>query len=237
MKLAEIYWKAHALFSVTSDSALLQAQHRAFTRQMPILYFILLTNTWVVGFSYKAMAPLWLSVFCPTLLTALCGCRLVVWWRASGKELTDEKVARALTRTNRLAWALTIAFSLWAFALFPYGDPYTRSLVALYIAINVTGSIICLMHLRPAALGVALIGSAVFVAFFGSTGNSTLVAMAINFALVSGALVTMLVIFYRDFTEVISAHVSTQALSNEKLRLANLDSLTGLPNRRHFFLF
>ncbi|MFX7844793.1 diguanylate cyclase, partial [Acinetobacter baumannii] len=40
---------------------------------------------------------------------------------------------------------------------------------------------------------------------------------------------------YNDFTRLIEAQVKTALLGNENLRLANLDSLTQIPNRRKFF--
>jgi diguanylate cyclase (GGDEF)-like protein len=40
---------------------------------------------------------------------------------------------------------------------------------------------------------------------------------------------------YRDFARMVDGQASMKAMSNENFRLANLDSLTGLPNRRQFF--
>ncbi|MEY9395164.1 diguanylate cyclase (GGDEF)-like protein [Bradyrhizobium japonicum] len=78
--------------------------------------------------------------------------------------------------------------------------------------------------------------------FFWATGEPTLKAIAVNNLLVSGAMVTVLFIYYRDFADLVSSRKSllaqqaaTQALSDENFRLANLDSLTELPNRRRFF--
>ena len=67
-------------------------------------------------------------------------------------------------------------------------------------------------------------------------------AIAVNNLLVSGAMVTVLFIYYRDFADLVASRKSllaqqaaTQALSDENFRLANLDFLTELPNRRRFF--
>jgi diguanylate cyclase (GGDEF)-like protein len=53
--------------------------------------------------------------------------------------------------------------------------------------------------------------------------------------LVTAAVVIVILIQYRDFTRMVDAQKQTQMLSNDNLRLANLDSLTDLPNRRAFF--
>src|SRR5260221_7819460 len=56
------------------------------------------------------------------------------------------------------------------------------------------------------------------------------------------AMVYILLIYSRDFAnmidfqkELVETHLETKRLSDENSRLANLDSLTDLPNRRQFF--
>ncbi|NTF59584.1 EAL domain-containing protein [Agrobacterium rhizogenes] len=214
---------------------LLKAQYRAFSYQLPLMYVILLTNTWVLASTHMSVAPTWLVLYIPVLLTLVCVVRIVSWSRSMRIAPTSELAAQALTRTNRLASIIAIAFTAWALTLFPYGDAYAKSHVAFYMAITVIGVIFCLMHLRPAAFTVAIIVNGAFFIFFVLSGNAVFVATAINTALVSGTMLVILLVYYRDFTRMVEAQVRTEALSNENFRLANLDSLTALPNRRAFF--
>jgi diguanylate cyclase (GGDEF)-like protein len=218
-----------------NNPELLKAQYRAFSRQLPLMYFILLTNTWALAVSHYSVAPVWLTISCPALFTVMCGIRVVGWWRSRYVVPTHEIALRALTRTNGLTSILTIAFSAWALGLFPYGDSLARAHVAFYMAITVIACIFSLMHLRPAAFTVAIIANVVFIAFFGSSGNLTFMAMAANALLVTIAMMFILQANYRDFARMVDGRTSLKALSNENFRLANLDSLTGLPNRRQFF--
>jgi diguanylate cyclase (GGDEF)-like protein len=110
------------------------------------------------------------------------------------------------------------------------------------MAVTVIGCIFSLMHLRSAALIVTLVVDLPYVLFFWATGEPTLKAIAVNNLLVSGAMVTVLFIYYRDFADLVASRKSllaqqaaTQALSDDNFRLANLDALTELPNRRRFF--
>ena len=222
--------------SVPHDNPeLLKAQYQAFSHQLPLMYFILVTNTWALAVSHFNVAPLWLSIYVPVVFTILCGVRLVGWWRSKYVVPTHEMALRALTIANRLTSIITIAFSAWALALVPYGDILARAHVAFYMAITVIGCIFSLMHLRPAAFTVAVIANLVFIAFFGSSGNLTFAAMAANSLLVTIAMLFILMGNYRDFARMVDAQASMKAMSNENFRLANLDSLTGLPNRRQFF--
>jgi diguanylate cyclase (GGDEF)-like protein len=66
-------------------------------------------------------------------------------------------------------------------------------------------------------------------------GGQTFVAMGVNVILVTFAMVAILMTHYRDFRRLNESRLALQALSDENLRLANLDSLTLLQNRRSFF--
>ena len=48
---------------------------------MPLLYFILITNSLAVAYTYAPLAPAWLTMIVPTLLFALSGARLIWWLR------------------------------------------------------------------------------------------------------------------------------------------------------------
>lgn len=213
---------------------LLKAQYVALARQLPLMYFVLLVNSWVLAITHVAAAPYWLTLLVPTLLTVICGIRAINWWRVKAIPPTEAIVA-TLRRTNRLAPLIAGGFTLWSLALYPYGDAYSQAHVAFFMGITVIVCIFCLMHLRSSALIVTAVVDLAFIIFFAATGNPTFVATSINILLVSIAMLVVLQNNYRDFTNLIDVQEKTEELSNENLRLANKDSLTGLPNRRQFF--
>ena len=222
--------------TVPSDNpALLKAQHRAISRQMPMMYFILMANTWAVALTHISTAPVWLTLVIPGLFTVISAVRAVHWLKTTNSDPSTEVAHHELVRTNRLAVGISVVFTAWSFALVPYGDAYAQSHVAFYMAITVIACIFCLMYLRSAALLVTAVVNGAFIAFFASTGQPTFIAIAINILLVCIGMLVILTINYRNFARMISAQEQTQALSDENLRLANLDTLTDLPNRRAFF--
>ncbi|MGL9621055.1 EAL domain-containing protein [Bradyrhizobium sp. U531] len=231
------------LFHVPADNPdLMRAQFDAFSKQVPLLYFILMSNTIAVAYTYVNVAPDWLTLIVPSVLTLLAGLRTYWWLRQRHLVRSDADILRNLRATNWLTLPIGAGFTAWSFALYPYGDPFAKSQVAFYMAVTVIGCIFSLMHLRSAALIVTLIVDVPYVLFFFATGEPTLKAIAVNNLLVSGAMVTVLFIYYRDFADLVASRKSllaqqaaTQALSDENFRLANLDSLTELPNRRRFF--
>ncbi|MEH2487295.1 putative bifunctional diguanylate cyclase/phosphodiesterase [Bradyrhizobium sp. AZCC 2230] len=233
---------AMRLFRVPTDPDLTRAQFDAFSKQIPLLYFILISNTIAVAYTYVNVAPDWLTMIVPAVLTGLAGLRTLWWLRQRHLVRSDADILRNLRATNWMTLPIGAGFAIWSFALYPYGDPFAKSQVAFYMAVTVIGCIFSLMHLRSAALIVTLVVDVPYVLFFWATGEPTLKAIAVNNLLVSGAMVTVLFIYYRDFADLVASRKSllmqqaaTQALSDENFRLANLDSLTELPNRRRFF--
>lgn len=214
---------------------LLKAQCRAFSRQLPLMYIMLLFNSWGLSVSFMGSAPVALTVVCPALLTVICVIRMLIWWRSMRGELSVAKSAKILQHASRLSTVMALLFAVWSVCLFPYGDVYAQSHVAFYMAITAICSIFCMMHLRLAAVSVGLIVNIAIIGLFGFSGNMAFTMMMFNTLFVTVTMLVILVIYYRDFTYMIEARSSARALSNENLRLANLDALTNLPNRRSFF--
>ena len=236
MKILIAIQKLLDFMSVRSDNPdLLKAQYRAFTRQMPMMYFILLSSTWALAITHMQLAPFWLTVGVPAVFTIGCTLRVAFWWRTRGIDPRPEVALAALRRTNRLAAGIALAFTLWSFLLVPHGDAYTRSHVAFYMAITVISCIFCLMYVRSAAFMVTVIVNGAFIAFFVASRQPTFIAIAINVLLVCAGMMSILLTNYRNFERMVISQQRTEALSNENLLLANIDSLTGLPNRRAFF--
>lgn len=211
------------LFAVSQNNPeLLREQYRAFSRQMPMMYPILLTSTWALAATHLHDAPLWMTVGIPLLFTLVAVTRVVYWWKLRNVDPSPQEAHRALIRTNRLAIVIAVAFTGWSLLLFPYGDAYSRSHVAFYMAITVIACIFCLMHLRSAALMVTVIVNGAFIAFFASTGEPTFIAIAINIALVSIAMLAILSINYRDFARMVNARTEARRKEEAQARLLHM---------------
>ena len=235
-RLKEARWIAEG------DPELMRSQLQAFGRQIPLLYFILIVNTTAVAITHVGSAPAWLSIYIPAALCTLCIVRCARWWRIRHRIVTDEQAAPELRTLTWFAALLGIAFSGWSLLLFPYGNHLEQGQVAFYMATTLVGCVFCLMHLRAAALlllSIVILSFAVFLVF---TGYPVFIAMAIDMTLVGVALGVIIQMYYRTFAGVVHAQrelqlsqQKTQRLSDENFRLASIDSLTDLPNRRSFF--
>src|SRR5664279_3925388 len=192
--------KIREFMSIPVDQPeLLKAQYRALSQQLPMMYLILMTSTWAVAVTHMPYAPAWLTIAIPTVMTLLSAVRIARWAVSRHIEPTTDTAKQALYHTYRLSILITVGFVSWSLMLYPYGDAYTKSHLAFYMAITVISCIFCLMHLRPAAIMVTAIVDSAFVGFFAMTGQPTLIATAINVALVSIGMLVILMINYRNF--------------------------------------
>ncbi|RDJ99078.1 putative bifunctional diguanylate cyclase/phosphodiesterase [Paraburkholderia lacunae] len=238
----EFFRSGIGLFAVSVENEELnRSQSVALSTQIPLLYFILVTNSVALALTHLASAPLFLSAVVPAVLSVICLVRLVWWRRTRHVDADAATLARRLRITARLVPLLGVVFTAWALSLYRYGDAYAKVHVAFYMSITVIGCIFCLMHLRAAALTLAVVVIVPFSIFFSLTGNAVLVLIAVNLLLVSIAMTVVLFVHYRHFARLIESsadlkmkQLETQRLSDENFQLANLDSLTGLPNRRAF---
>ncbi len=235
--------KIRALFPISADNPeLVRAQFGILTRQLPLLYFILLTNVLAVVYTHFSTAPRYLILYGSGPLGLICVVGMLHWIWNQNRELSTEKIVRRLKQVVIAASVITILFLISGMSLFPYGDAYDQGQIAFFLASTAIICFFCLLHLQPAALIVNFVGVVPGVLFFLLSGRPTFIAMAVNMAVVSIAVISILRTHSRDFGRMISYqeelsnnHSKTLRLAAENFRLANLDVLTDLPNRRQFF--
>jgi diguanylate cyclase (GGDEF)-like protein len=232
-----------AMLSPPHDNAeLVQAKLIAFTRQVPMMYALVIVNTMALSITHYNTAPRLLTIYLPGALDVVCVIRMMMWWRERDQTRTLAEAIHRLRVTIIMAGLLGFGFSAWSLALFPYGDAYAQGHVAFFMAVTVIGCGFCLMHLRVAAMLVMTLVAVPFAIFFGSTGNPVFIALAINFVMVVTTVAFMVMVNYRDFEKgieskkaVLAKQDELQVLNDINFRNSHIDSLTGLPNRRYFF--
>ncbi len=224
-----------------NDPVLARSQLTAFSKQIPLLYAILTVNALGLAATHAETAPPLLTFSIPLCLCVVCCVRGVYWLRLDVSALSCHQAITSLRTTLRFVGFLGIAFCAWSLSLYPYGDAYAKCHVAFYMSITLISCILCLMHLRGAALLLTAIVVTPFSIFFFSTGNLVLIAMAVNMILVTCGLIAIMFRNYNDFAGLIRSRRSLldrqgemQLLSDENHRLAYSDQLTRLPNRRSF---
>ena len=224
------------------DLDLAAAQLAMLSGQAPVMYTILMGNAVALATTHYATAPKLLTLAIPLLLLLLCSWRLVLWLSWRHRQIVGVEALTRLRGIMLMTAMLGICFTIWALSLFRYGDAYAQCHVEFFLAFTVVCCNFCLMQLRPAALLLTCIVTIPFFVFFLHSGHMVLIAVAWNMALATAGMVSALLRNEKTFTafviserELVQRQMETQHLSDENLRLANLDALSSLPNRRRFF--
>ncbi|MGO4712818.1 putative bifunctional diguanylate cyclase/phosphodiesterase [Bradyrhizobium sp. 2TAF24] len=222
------------------DDVLL-AQIEAFKRRAPLLYFILIVNTVAVAVTHFSAAPRALTVYVPAAVIALIVVRMVRWQLRRHVQFSIEEARRNVRLTIVLGSLIGVALLVWALALYPYDLDTAKGFltghghVVLFVGITVVSCVFLLMHVRAAALAIILIVVPPFCGYLFATARLVEIAIAINLLLVSGGMFYVVVTFCRDFEQMVRAKGELARLSQQNAELANIDAVTGLPNRRRFF--
>jgi len=97
-----------ALFLVPTDNPdLMLSQLRASSRQVPLLYFILVVNTVALGVTHYGVAPNVLTIGFPALVAVGCWLRVWAWTKIRDEEMSEAVVRRRLKniRNHRQQYA------------------------------------------------------------------------------------------------------------------------------------
>jgi diguanylate cyclase (GGDEF)-like protein len=217
------------------------AKVRALRTQIPLLYFILMTNVVTTSVVHLEKLPLWLTVFLPATGAALALGRAISWSRLDTDNISLDDARTRLKTTIRLVPLLAGFFVAWAIILAQAASPMEQGQIAVFLAITCAASMLCLMHLRSASLQLGLITIIPFTFHFMLMPGLAAKAIAVNSLLALGAMTLVVIRQHHTFfhevlqnSELAAKNIETQKLSDENLRLATRDMLTGLPNRRSF---
>lgn len=227
---------------IHDDPVILQAQYQAYVRQMPPLYLLVIFNIWLLAWTHHHHAPAWLVYHLPALFSAIFLMRCITWVHLRSKPVRLDQVQYIMSRVTLLSVLLTPGLVYWALSLLQYGTASTQSHVAFFMALTSVGVLVCLTQVWQAVVGVTVTVNLVFIVFFFNADSAIFTAMATSMASVTAVMTWMLIQQFKDFTRMHyasraadAARLDAEKLSTENLRLAHQDSLTGLPNRRHFF--
>ncbi|WP_319569205.1 putative bifunctional diguanylate cyclase/phosphodiesterase [Cohaesibacter marisflavi] len=218
-----------------NSAELIRAQYQICTRQLPLVYTILLSSIWGVALTSRAVAPAWLVYGSPVVFTFVFTARIHHWFNARSEFETVERCRRAMAQIKLLGAALPIFFTAWALSLFEYGDHVIRVNISYFMAISGICIVVFMMHLRIAAYQVAMFVYIPLVIRLLLTGDSALMTMGVNLLIAAALLVVVVYVQSSHFRNAVKSEVALQRASEHNRTLANLDSLTSLPNRRLFF--
>src|ERR1700737_757823 len=102
--IADLKLEARGIFQTPRDNPeLVQAKLAAFTKQIPLLYALLVSNTLALAITHVRSAPVVLTVYVPATLSLVCVFRMITWRRTRHQSWSPEQAARKLNGSIILA--------------------------------------------------------------------------------------------------------------------------------------
>ncbi len=99
------------------------ARWRALSRQVPLLYAMLVVNTVLLASTHFGVAPAYLTLYVPGALTLLSLIRSFIWLRDRKLAVDPAMAARKLRMVTLNGGVLAVGFTAWALSLFPMAMP------------------------------------------------------------------------------------------------------------------
>ncbi|HEV7433904.1 MAG TPA: EAL domain-containing protein, partial [Pseudorhizobium sp.] len=219
-----------------------RAQYFELSRQIPLMYAIVIVNMIMLALTYVDKAPAVLSIWIPAFFVTVCLVRAIRMVLGRAQAPSDAVIEKALRTVIVLACTMGIAVSVWSLLLFSYGDTYTKVQNTFFTGITIIAVMTCLRPLRQVAPMLFLLVVLPTAGFLALQDHTVFHAIAINMVLAIGGMIIVMQRSHSDFRQRIEKEVELdrqrkqlQSLNAEVSLLANQDSLTGLANRRCFF--
>ena len=226
---------------VTPDSVT-TAQCRAFARKMPSFLGALAVTLLAASYGFHGAAPVILTTVVPAGAAVLALARAVWWYNRRNDRPSEETAKRHLRRATIVQVVLSLGLGIWTIAMSAYVTSDVQQALILMYTTCLMCSFYCLMHLRGAVVIVSILAMAPLIGLLLWQGQTLSYVVALNLAAVFGSVIVATLFYNADFTRLALMNIElkgqkerVQTLSNENLRLANLDMLTGLANRRRLF--
>jgi diguanylate cyclase (GGDEF)-like protein len=210
------------------DVDLMRSQVRALSGRVPLLYFVTFVNTVAIAWTHYEMAPNAMTVGFPIVLLIFGLVRARTWLQTRGRPMDGAEAYVRLRTTAILAAVIGAMFFAWGVVLYQYGDAYAQSHVAFYMAVTTISCVFCLIHLPFAALTLGGVTIIPFALFCLSTGRPVFIAVAVNMLAVSAAMVYFLVVYSRDFADMVASQEKLGETRRAEAERARLNAETDL---------
>ncbi|MCF4098355.1 putative bifunctional diguanylate cyclase/phosphodiesterase [Maritalea mediterranea] len=234
--LADVYKKAFDYFSFANenDEVLIERLHAA-KRQVPLMYSILIVNMAVLCFCLYGNAPFVLTVPIPGALILGGVIRMLTWVKLDINRLEASEARRFLRGVFWSLCALILLLNAWAFVVFVQVDLECKYHILFFMVFTIAGCMFGLTALPQAPMLILFLATIPAAVFLFLQEERIFSEIAFNMVMV----VTLLLSIISNHDKYFRREVESRARlkkSNAKMnKLANIDSLTNVPNRRSFF--
>lgn len=226
----------YALGLMRTSDELAREQFLALSRQVSIMYSIIISNSFFLAFSVWNDVGMLNAFAFPVFITPIMGMRYWIWRnRAKGTEHLHISMIRKALRGNIIT-AFLIAFLIgcWTVNMMWSMTPQYFAYVPLFTILSMITCAYCLASLPAATYAVVITGTLYITFAMYMTGDVMMMVMSGNILIVIGFVIYMVANQFGQFRKLVESRSKIMAQRAHANRLAHNDQLTNMPNRRAF---
>lgn len=226
------------------DPELAPAQVQAFLREVVLVYLTLIIIFDTLAYVHWGTVHVVLYAVVPGCLN-LIGIARIVWWQIERRSLhlaTESQSRRRRNTSVAISLALALGLFVWSVLLVHNSTGNARLFTAFTLWFAFHSAAVAALRFRTLLIGCTVFFAPTYAIVLFIEGDTLFRPLALLSLLITAILSTLLLWSYRDFANLIRSRINLErqsdrllALSDENDRLANLDVLTGLSNRRRLF--
>jgi len=211
------------------------AKLRSFARMIPAIYAGVSFALAVQLYLFSSIEPWPLThgaPLCIILMTVYGGLR----WSREARLVASDEEARAKLQTATCFLIVAVMAEIAVLLnVFARGDEQMRHFVVYLLQAFGMCVFVGLMHLHMVAIAVSLMTFGLCAALMLAFDTPAMFASAMITIVLAWTFTMVMLNYHNDFVQLARSRLDIERLGSENARLASLDMLTGLPNRRHFF--
>ncbi|MBL1241175.1 MAG: EAL domain-containing protein [OCS116 cluster bacterium] len=232
-----------------SQVALNRERHKVMTRQAPLMYATLIINMITLLYPHWDKLSHVLTLLIPGIFITVFIHHGIMEYNNIKRHFSDEEIAGKLYSSVWESAAFAVALMVWAYQLFSSEIPILQVQIMFFLYMTLVVFAFFLMYVLPTVIllsAIILIPSTIYI-LMGD--NIVLSVLALDSVFIALAVTSLLFSQYETLANLIKQKLELtsqkqslvrqadelEKMNGQNLQLANIDTLTALPNRRSFF--
>ncbi len=219
-----------------TSEELAREQYRALTKQVPILYIILMINSLFMAFAVREGGGIFLTFSFPAIALPMMCIRFFVWSKRSKRpeQLGIEHIRKLLLGNVFAAAFIAFLLRFWAVAIMFVASEQYYTYIPIFTILSLITCSYCLKALPAATYAVICTGTTCIVTAMLMSGEIKMMLIAANMTVITGLIIYMVSMEFNQMRHLVDSRSKMIEQRTDARRLANRDPLTDMPNRRAF---
>lgn len=232
-----------------SQATINRERHKVMTKQAPLMHITLIANMIALLYPHWQNVSPMLSLIIPGLFISVSIYHGFAEYNNTKRYFTDHEIVKKLYTSIWESSLFGISLLAWTYMLFSYDNPIMQIQIVFYLYVTLVVFAFFLMYVLPTVIILSIIILIPTTTYMLISGDIVLSSLSINSLFVAVSVTFLLFSQYETFTNLVIQRIKLtsqkqslieqanelEKINGQNMQLANIDTLTALPNRRNFF--